>query len=451
MYQLSGYQTFQILTLSIASLVFSLGKITVYIAGSGYLFVYSAVAIAISQTAVVVTLSLLGKRIVRTLEVNLRFSQVILAILLVSLAGSVLFEAILLSWNLEPIEQSLFQRVVSLIFATSMYLGFGWLAFVLSGNFSDVKMAQELLTTLSKKQFDTTRAIRDARTYAVREISLEIEATRGSLENFVATNPPTPEVLSEISKLQDTVNEVESRVSQISNRFPGPNRMPKIFYRPKYSMASIITAGTKQNNLFPRLISVVAFFGFSSWLSYFMADRYAAVLAVLLSFLSFGIFLGYDKFVVPIFTAFHVWVRVLVYEAFVLIYLVLWMGTLGFFAGDNTESYGAAFAYAVIPFVFFNVGIFVSGIILSSQENRERLTIQAATLRDDLSELEQIRNDEDKIWKSLFAGDIALSPTTASVILRDATLSKDVDRVISAIPNVNKLWSAVLFNLPALS
>jgi hypothetical protein len=40
-HQLSGYQTFQILTLSLASLVFSLGKITVYIAGSGDLFVYS--------------------------------------------------------------------------------------------------------------------------------------------------------------------------------------------------------------------------------------------------------------------------------------------------------------------------------------------------------------------------------------------------------------------------
>ena len=450
-HQLSGYQTFQILTLSLASLIFSLGKITVYIAGSRDIFVYSAAAIAISQTVVVVTLSILGKRIVRTPEVNLRFSQVVLVILFMSFVGSLLFEAILFSWNLEPIEQSLFQRAISLMFATSMYLGFGWLAFVLSENFRDVKMAQELLANLSKKQFETTRVIRDARTYAVREISLEIEATRGSLENFVTTNSPTTDIVFEISKLQDTVNEVEIRISQISSRYPGSNRMPRIFSRAKYSLATIITAGIKQNNLFPGLISVVAFFGFSSWLSYFLEDVYAAGLAILLSFISFGIFWGYEKSVIPIFNTFPVWVRVFVYETFILIYLVLWLGIFGFFAGDNTESYGAAFVYAVIPFIFFNVGTFVSGIIVSSQEHRERLTVQAVALRNDLSELDFIRSDEDKIWKSLFSGDIALSPTTASVILRDATLSKDLDRIARAIPNVTKLWSKVLFNLPALS
>jgi hypothetical protein len=67
-----------------------------------------------------------------------------------------------------------------------------------------------------------------------------------------------------------------------------------------------------------------------------------------------------------------------------------------------------------------------------------------------MADLEKIRSEEDKIWKSLFVGDIALSPTTASVILRDATLTKDDDRVVAAIPNVNTLWKSVLSKLPAL-
>ena len=83
-----------------------------------------------------------------------------------------------------------------------------------------------------------------------------------------------------------------------------------------------------------------------------------------------------------------------------------------------------------------------------SQEHREKLTEQASLLRKDLSDLEQVRRDEDKVWKSLFLGDIALSPTTASVILRDAVLTKDHDRVVAAIPNVNALWKSVLSKLP---
>jgi hypothetical protein len=83
-----------------------------------------------------------------------------------------------------------------------------------------------------------------------------------------------------------------------------------------------------------------------------------------------------------------------------------------------------------------------------SQERRDNLTTNASTLRKVMAELEQIRSKEDKVWKSLFVGDIALSPTTASVILRDATLSKDHDRVVAAIPNVNALWTSVLLKLP---
>ena len=86
-----------------------------------------------------------------------------------------------------------------------------------------------------------------------------------------------------------------------------------------------------------------------------------------------------------------------------------------------------------------------------SQEHRENLTAKAATLRKDMADLEQIRSDEDKVWKSLFVGDIALSPTTASVILRDATFTKDQERVAAAIPNVHALWKSVLDTLPTLA
>jgi hypothetical protein len=167
-----------------------------------------------------------------------------------------------------------------------------------------------------------------------------------------------------------------------------------------------------------------------------------------LSASSFAIFWAYEKYLVKQLVAQPVFIRVLVYEVIVIAYLFFWLVILGFFAGDNSEAYGAALAYAAIPFVFFNGGAGLGGIVRLSQEHRDNLTTNASTLRKVMAELEQIRSREDKVWKSLFIGDIALSPTTASVILRDATLTKDHDRVVAAIPNVNALWTSVLLKLP---
>jgi hypothetical protein len=218
-----------------------------------------------------------------------------------------------------------------------------------------------------------------------------------------------------------------------------------------YSFFSVVNASTKKNEALPGLISAFAFFGFSSWLSYFLDDAYALLWGTILSISSFVIFWAYEKYVVANVLTQPVSVRVVIYEAIVVSYLFFWLVILGFFAGDDSGAYGAALAYAVIPFVFFNGGAVLGGIVTLSQERRESLTAQAGTLRKDMADLEKIRSDEDKVWKSLFVGDIALSPTTASVILRDATLTKDYDRVVAAIPNVNALWNTVLSKLPALA
>jgi hypothetical protein len=293
--------------------------------------------------------------------------------------------------------------------------------------------------------------IRDARTFAIREVSLEIQSTRGSLENFAATSHQNKEIENQINELQKTLDEVEARVGKISNQFPALLRMPKVYSKSKYSLFHIIDASTKKNEALPGLISAFAFFGFSSWLSYFLDEASAFFWGTVLSISSFVIFLAYEKYVVTKTLSQPVYIRVLVYEATVVSYLFFWLVILGFFAGDNSGAYGAALAYAAIPFVFFNGGAVLGGIVTLSQERLENLTTQSATLRIEMSDLEKIRREEDKIWKSLFVGDIALSPTTASVILRDATLTKDSDRVLAAIPNVNMLWKSVLSKLPALA
>jgi hypothetical protein len=334
------------------------------------------------------------------------------------------------------------------MFATFIFLGFGWVSAALDNNYKQVNLGKELITTLSKQQLELSSTIKEARTFAIREVSLEIQSTRGTLENFVATSTRNQETDDQINQLQKTLDEVESRVSNISNQFPSHIRLPKIHARSRFTFFDVVNASTQQNQALPGLISVFAFFGFSSWLSYFLADVNAFVWGTILSASSFVIFWAYEKYLVKQLVLKPVFIRVLVYEAIVIAYLFFWLVILGFFAGDNSEAYGAALVYAAIPFIFFNGGAGLGGIVRLSQEHRDNLTTNASTLRKVMAELEQIRSKEDTVWKSLFVGDIALSPTTASVILRDATLTKDHDRVVAAIPNVNALWTSVLLKLP---
>lgn len=448
---LAGPDTFNIVSLSLAALVFSLGKLTVYAADQGQFLVYSLSALAISQSLVVIALSVIGKFLFRAPIGKVRPILVVVSILILNILGNIVFELILRNWNLEPIPQSVFQRVISLLFTTFIYLGFGWVSAALDSNFKQVKLGKELLTSLSKQQVELSLTIRDARTFAIREVSLEVQSTRGSLENFMATNSENQDIDYQINQLQKTLDEVENRVSNISSRFPGAVRAPRVNSKSNYSIASVINASTKKNEALPWLISAFAFFGFSSWLSYFLSDISAFFWGTVLSTSSFVIFWAYENYVVTKALSLPDYARVLIYEATVLSYLFFWLVILGFFGGDNSGAYGAALAYAAIPFIFFNGGAVLGGIVTLSQERRESLTAQAATLRKDMTDLEKIRSEEEIIWKSLFVGDIALSPTTASVILRDATLTKDTDRVLAAIPNVNTLWKSVLLKLPAVA
>ncbi len=448
---LVGLQIFNLVALVLSSLVLSLGKLAAYAAGEIDFFGYSVGAMVISQSSVLVFLLISGRLLLLTSKGKIQNGFVVISIAFAHVLGTVLFEEILRSWNFMPIQQSLTQRAISLLFSFFIYLGFGWVTFALSRNFIQVNLGKEMLIVLSNQQLALTLAIRDARTFAIREISLEIQSTRGSLETYVASVNPDQEVMRLVNALEETLDAVEMQVNKISNRFPGSPRAQKGPPKIKPSRAALFAASTLPNYLLPKLIATFAFFGFSSWLSYFIDDLAAVFLGAVLSGITFGIFWIYEKYVVSKMLSKPVFARIFIYQFLVFTYLFFWLVILGFLAGDNSVTYAAALAYTAIPFIFFNAGAALSGIIASTDEYREQLTKQATSLRHNLTNLEQIRVDEDKVWKSLFAGEIALSPTTASVILRDAILAKDLDRAVTTIPNVYSLWKSVLAKLPNLS
>jgi hypothetical protein len=446
-----GSHTFNLIALCLTSIVFSLGKLTAYAADQNGFFSYSASAMALSQSLVIVSLSFFGRALRRVSQERMQIALTLLAILLANIFGSILFETILHSWNLEPITQSFFQRVISLLFSTFLYLGFGWTIRALGRNFAQVKLANELLAELSKKQLELSRDIRDARAFSTRELSLEIQSTLLTIDTFTTSNSVGQKLEAEIGKLKTVFSKIESQLSQIRNRFPGPTGASKNFSIARYSLPEIVSAGIKPNGGLPVLVSTTAFFGFSSWLSFFMDERHAAFWGISLSTMSFGIFFGYEKYISSKLVTRAILIRILVFELFVISYLFFWLLILGYFAGDDSGAYLAALVFAAIPFLFFNAGIVLIGVVTSSQVRREQLVLQASNLRTDLAALERIRSDEDKVWKSLFAGDISLSPTTASVILRDATIAKEQDQVALATTNANALWNSVLVKMANLT
>ena len=445
---LVGVQAFNLTSLIFASLVFSLGRLTVYAANETEFLFYSAGAVVISEIAVVVSLSILGKYISKYSHGALQAILTCLAILIVNTFGTILFETVLHVWSLEPIPQNLFQRGISLAFTLVVYLGCGWTFQALVRNLKQVVLAKGILADLSKRQLDLYREIRDARTYSIREISLEIQSTLGTIETFTTSNSVNQNLSTRLGQLQFVLHELQDRVNQIANRFPRSAQIRQVHPLARFSLSKVLSAGTRPNQVFPKLVSLVAFFGFCSWLSYFMNALHAAFWGMSLSISSFVIFFGYEKYISAKLLNVALWFRVLAFETFVLIYLFFWLLILGFFAGDNSVAYGAALVYAVIPFIFFNIGLVLSGLVASSQEQRGQLAEQATILRLELAALDQIRTDENKIWKSLFAGDISLSPTTASVILRDVTLSKDQERIALAVVNVSALWNSLLDKIP---
>lgn len=441
---LVGAHTFNLTSLVFATLVFSLGRLTVYAAGETEFLIYGAGAVVISEIAVVVALSILGKYILKYSKGALQAILASSLILLVNIFGTILFEAILHNWSLEPIAQTLFQRGISLAFTLVVYLGFGWTLNTLVRNLRQVFLAKGFLADLSKRQLELHREIRDARTYSIREISLEVQATLGTLETFMLSSAINQDLATRSGQLELVLQELQVRVNQIANRFPRLVQLHQVYPPVRLTIGKALSSGVMPNQVFPRLVALVSLFGFCSWLSYFMNGIHAAFWGVALSMLSFVIFFGYEKYIGSNLLKMSLWFRILAFETFVFIYLFFWLLILGYFVGDNSSAYGAALVYAVIPFIFFNSGLVMSGLVFSSQEQCTQLAEQAEILESELAALVQIRNDEDKVWKSLFAGDISLSPTTASVILRDATLSKDQERVALAIVNVSALWNSLL-------
>ena len=131
-------------------------------------------------------------------------------------------------------------------------------------------------------------------------------------------------------------------------------------------------------------------------------------------------------------------------------YLFFWLLLLGFIAGDNSTSYSVALVNAIIPFLLFNGASVIGGILNSTQIYRTELLTKASELRISLMELETLRAHEADSWKSLFAGDIAYSPTTASVMLQDLIVTQNELKVHETLLAVVAIWKTVESKLPVV-
>jgi hypothetical protein len=215
------------------------------------------------------------------------------------------------------------------------------------------------------------------------------------------------------------------------------------------SLDFILDGVKKENSYLPISMAAISLFGLISWLGYFVDTRSIVLWGSVLSLIGYAVFWIYIKLVAPKLLRLSLVFRVICFELLLITYLFFWLLLLGFIAGDSSGSYSTALVNAIIPFLLFNGASVTGGILHSTQIHRAELQMQALELRISLKELEALRAFEENIWKSLFAGDIGHSPTTASVMLKDLTVTGNGQKLSEVLSSASAIWKSVETKLRA--
>ena len=245
-----------------------------------------------------------------------------------------------------------------------------------------------------------------------------------------------------LSKIEESVR---YKTKALPNRASGLRQISG-----KYNSLSFMIDNVKRENSYlPIAMAVISLFGLGTWLGYFVDTRSVFFWGSALSLIGYAIFWIYIKLVAPKLLRLSLVFRVICFELLLITYLFFWLLLLGFIAGDSSSSYSTALVNAIIPFLLFNGASVTGGILHSTQIHRAELQMQALELRISLKELEALRALEENIWKSLFAGDIGHSPTTASVMLQDLTVTGNGQKLSEVLSSVIAIWKSVETKLRA--
>jgi hypothetical protein len=448
--QVCGPHAFDFIPVFLASMFIALGATTVAVSASEDPGIYTASAVLLSKAISVTFLVSVGNLILRVKSLSARTVLVITAYFVSSLVANAAMNLLLAAWNINPIERQLWQILFASLFATFIYLGANWSTHAIYENLYQVRTARNILDDLSGQRSELIRSVNEGRIFVARELSLEVQSTLGSIETIESKITVSGINSGELDQLKSSLSEVTVRVSALSQRFPDSTQQTKSNLNPRHTLRYFLESVTSENRYLPALMALLSLFGLGTWLGYLTDSTNILIWGSVLSLVGFVVFWLYLKILIPLIPRRMIMLRITVLEMLLLLYLFFWFVLIGFITGDNATAYGVALANSVIPFITFNAAVVLGGVLRTTQAQRSQLLAQAMELRAALKEIEELRKTEESLWKILFAGDIASSPTTASVMLRDVSLSGDQTRLAELLPNVVTIWSSVAQQLPSV-
>lgn len=442
--KLSGPHMFNAPAVVVASIVVTLARVTAFsetlISALGYVIA----ALIVSQLLAAIFLVSVRKVLSKISQPQTRADLVIATSLFSNVIWAVAMDLILARWQVAQIEYTQWQILSGLIFSSITIIGFSLAAGLIYENIELEQSVNEKVKTLQSSKVKLIQSIKESRIFLFRELALEVQATQESLESLeqsISLNE------NEVAELTNTLAQVVVASRNIVKNYPLSSQLlqpsPQIVYNLRY----VITSGVQRNRLLPIALGGVSVFGVSGWFKYSLESAQVFVRIAILCALGYIIFWAYEKLLMPGFIRLAPWGRVLIFEIFVFLYLWGWIATIGFVAGDRMFGYGLALASAPIPFLLLNVAAFGNGLIISSQKYRVVLTDLAKSLTQELEKLVIIHDRESHALKYLFSGDLAYSPTTASVMMRDAAMAKDRTEYLEIIKNVTNVWKLTLSQL----
>jgi len=448
--QISGPRAFSVTSLILATTFVTLNRISVIAFEVSDLLIYVASAVILSQMIAFVVLIFAGKGILQVTNLAVRTTLVITAYFVATILANEIIKLLFQSWNIDQISPPTWQIMLNIIFTTLIFLGFSWVGHFISGNLYQVTTAREIVDELFRERQRLIQIINDGRNFAGRELSLEVEASRAAIELCESKYEIAESDLLNFASLNLSLSKIEESVRDKTKALPNRASGLRQISGKYNSLSFMIDNVKRENSYLPISMAVISLFGLGTWLGYFVDTRSVLLWGSALSLIGYVGFWMYLKLLAPKLLRFAVVFRVIFFELFLIFYLFFWLLLLGFIAGDNSTSYSVALVNAIIPFLLFNGASVIGGILNSTQIYRTELLTKASELRISLMELETLRAHEADSWKSLFAGDIAYSPTTASVMLQDLIVTQNELKVHETLLAVVAIWKTVESKLPVV-
>ena len=449
--KLSGPHIFDFSAVVLASVVVTLARFTAYSQSPSKELAYFIGALIVSQLFAAGFLLVISSLLVKIPRTRDRADLVIAASLFSNVIWWIAMDTVLAQWQVTQVEYTQWQILSGLIFSSFTVIGFSLGINLFYENIELEKNANEIVSKLQIKMIKTRQDIKDTRAFLSRELSLEVQATSESLETMRDALTLNDTVVSKVAELSEALNAVTVFNRNMVKRYPAGSKSPESFPKIIYNARYIIASGTQRNKLLPIALGIVSIFGLSGWFKYSFESVGVFARVALLTSLGFVLFWVYERLFMPVLINFASWFRLFTFELTVIFYLLFWILIIGYISGDQQVGYNLAFASAVIPFTLLNVAAFGSGLIASSQRYRAALAELAETLTQELTKLEVVKNIESETFRSIFGGDLERSPTSASLILREAASNSDYQLQMIAIEKATEVWELTSSPLVALA